>query len=52
MLALLLLEGILFADFLLDLLKSFKEELLNLTALIKHDLREGTNIAEVFVLYS
>ena len=51
-LLLLSLKGDLLADLFLDLLKSFKEELLDLTALRQHHLREGPNVLQFLIFHS
>mmetsp|Transcript_15721 Transcript_15721/g.24145 ORF Transcript_15721/g.24145 Transcript_15721/m.24145 type:complete len:80 (-) Transcript_15721:1011-1250(-) len=49
-LLLLSLDGNLLADFFLDLIKGFKEELFDFGPLIKHHLRESSNVLEFLVL--
>ena len=49
---LLLLQSVLLANLLLDLLEGFKEELLHFRSLIQDDLREGTDVAQLLILNS
>lgn len=45
-----LLKGVLLADFFFNLFKCLQEELLYFTALIQYNLRQGTHLAQVFIL--